>query len=160
MNVPLSKPYISQEMKTRVMEVIDSGQYILGKNCKEFEKEFSHYIGTKQSILTSSGTSALFLCLKALGVGPGDAVLVPSLTAFPTVEPVYHVGATPVFVDIDDTFTMDPNHVEKIFKASGQGSKGKIKGIIPVHLYGHPADMDAMLDLVKRYGVLVLEDCC
>jgi dTDP-4-amino-4,6-dideoxygalactose transaminase len=160
MNVPLSRPYISQEMKTRVLEVIDSGQYILGKNCKEFEKEFSHYIGTKQSILTSSGTSALFLCLKALGVGPGDAVMVPSLTAFPTVEPVYHVGATPVFVDIDETFTMDPNHVEKILKASGQGPKGKIKGIIPVHLYGHPADMDAMLDLAKRYGVFVLEDCC
>jgi dTDP-4-amino-4,6-dideoxygalactose transaminase len=160
MNVPLSRPYISQEMKTRVLEVIDSGQYILGKNCKEFEKEFSHYIGTKQSILTSSGTSALFLCLKALGVGPGDAVMVPSLTAFPTVEPVYHVGATPAFVDIDETFTMDPNHVEKILKASGQGPKGKIKGIIPVHLYGHPADMDAMLDLAKRYGVFVLEDCC
>ena len=160
MNVPLSRPYVSQEMKTRVLEVIDSGQYILGKNCKEFEKEFSHYIGTKQSILTSSGTSALFLCLKALGVGSGDAGLVPSLTAFPTVEPVFHVGATPVFVDIDVTCTMDPNHVEKILKASGQGSKGKIKGIIPVHLYGHPADMDAILDIAKRYGIFVLEDCC
>ena len=62
MNVPLSKPYVSQEMKTRVLEVIDSGQYILGKNCKEFEKEFAQYIGTKHSVLTSSGTSALFLC--------------------------------------------------------------------------------------------------
>jgi len=70
------------------------------------------------------------------------------------------VGATPVFVDIDETFTMDPVHVEKILKASGQGSKVKIKGIIPVHLYGHPADMDAMLDFGRRYGVFVLEDCC
>jgi dTDP-4-amino-4,6-dideoxygalactose transaminase len=143
MNVPLSKPYVSQEIKARVLEVIDSGQYILGKNCKEFEKEFAQYIGTRQSVLTSSGTSALFLSLKALGVGPGDAVLVPSLTAFPTVEPVFHVGARPVFIDIDDTFTVDPGHIEKVLKEESRNPKaGKIKGIIPVHLYGHPADMD------------------
>jgi dTDP-4-amino-4,6-dideoxygalactose transaminase len=161
MNVPLSKPYVSQEIKTRVLEVIDSGQYILGKNCKEFEKEFTQYIGTKHSVLTASGTSALFLFLKALGVGPGDAVLVPSLTAFPTVEPVFHVGAHPVFIDIDETFTMDPKHIEGVLKESSLNPKaGKIKGIIPVHLYGHPADMGAILDLAKRYGVFVLEDCC
>jgi dTDP-4-amino-4,6-dideoxygalactose transaminase len=161
MNVPLSKPYVSQEMKTRVLDVIDSGQYILGKNCKEFEKEFAQYIGTKHSVLTSSGTSALFLCLKALGVGPGDAVLVPSLTAFPTVEPVYHVGASPVFIDIDQTFTMDPNHIEKVLREKSKDPKaGKVKGIIPVHLYGHPADLDAILDIAKRYGLFVLEDCC
>jgi dTDP-4-amino-4,6-dideoxygalactose transaminase len=161
MNVPLSKPYVSQEMKNRVLEVIDSGQYILGKNCKEFEKEFAQYIGTRHSVLTSSGTSALFLCLKALGVGPGDAVLVPSLTAFPTVEPVYHVGANPVFIDIDQTFTMDPSHIEKVLKEKSNDPKaGKVKGIIPVHLYGHPADMDAILDIAKQYGLFVLEDCC
>jgi len=161
MNVPLSKPYVSQEMKTRVLEVIDSGQYILGKNCREFEKEFAQYVGTKHSVLTSSGTSALFLCLKALGVGPGDAILVPSLTAFPTVEPVFHVGATPVFVDIDETFTMDPDHIETVIKENRKNPKmAKIKGIIPVHLYGHPADMDAILNLARQYGLFVLEDCC
>ena len=112
-------------------------------------------------MLTSSGTSALFLCLKALGVGPGDAVLVPSLTAFPTIEPVYHVGARPVFVDIDDTFTMAPGHIEEILKeAARHPEAGKIKGIIPVHLYGHPADMDAILALAVRHGLFVLEDCC
>ncbi len=161
MNVPLSKPYVSQEMKDRVLEVIDSGQYILGKNCKDFEKEFAQYIGSKQSVLTSSGTSAIFLCLKALGVGPGDAVLVPSLTAFPTVEPVFHVGAHPVFVDVDETFTMDPSHIEKILREDDKNEKtGKIKGIIPVHLYGHPADMDAVLTLANRHSLFVLEDCC
>jgi len=161
MNVPLSKPYVSQEIKTRVLEVIDSGQYILGKNCKEFEKEFTQYIGTKHSVLTSSGTSAIFLCLKALGVGPGDAVLVPSLTAFPTVEPVFHVGANPIFIDIDETFTVDLNHIEKVLKENSRNPKmGKIKGIVPVHLYGHPADMDALLDLARRYELFVLEDCC
>jgi dTDP-4-amino-4,6-dideoxygalactose transaminase len=161
MNIPLSKPYVSQEIKDRVLEVIDSGQYILGKNSREFEKEFSQYIGTKHSVLTSSGTSALFLCLKALSVGPGDAVLVPSLTAFPTVEPVFHVGARPIFIDIDETCTLDPNHLEKVLKENGKDStRGKIKGIIPVHLYGHPADMDAILDIGRRYGIFVLEDCC
>ncbi len=161
MKVPLSKPYVDMEMKERVLEVIDSGQYILGNNCKIFEKEFAQFIGVKQAVLTSSGTSSIFLSLKALGVGPGDGILVPSLTAFPTVEPVFHVGAKPIFIDMDETFTMDPKHIEKVLKNKSQIKKvKKIKGIIPVHLYGHPADMDPILDLAKRYGLFVLEDCC
>jgi len=161
MKVPLSKPYVDQEMKQKVMEVIDSGQYILGGNCKPFEAEFGKFIGTKHAVLTSSGTSALFLILKALGVGPGDEVLVPSLTAFPTVEPVFHVGAQPIFIDIDDTFGMDVKHVEKIVTSKNkEGGGGPIKGIVPVHLYGHPVDLDPILDLAKRYGLFVLEDCC
>jgi perosamine synthetase len=161
MKVPLSKPYVDQEMKNRVLEVIDSGQYILGNQCKEFEKEFSQFIGTEHAILTSSGTSAIFLCLKALGVGPGDGILVPSLTAFPTVEPIFHVGARPIFVDIDETLTTDPQHIGDILKnrASWKGVK-KIKGILPVHLYGRSADLDSVLDLAKRHGLFVLEDCC
>ena len=161
MKVPLSKPYVDQEMKDRVLEVIDSGQYILGSHCKEFEKEFAQFIGVKHAVLTSSGTSALFLCLKALGVKEGDGILVPSLTAFPTIEPVFHVGAKPIFVDIDDTFTIDPNHMESILKNKSQISGVKeIKGMIPVHLYGHSAHMDSLLGLAKRYGLFILEDCC
>ena len=161
MNISLSKPFIDQEMKDRVLEVIDSGQYILGKHCKDFEKEFSQFIGVKHAVLTSSGTSAIFLCLKALGIGAGDEILVPSLTAFPTVEPVFHVGAKPIFIDIDETFTMAPDHIEEVLKKKIKGSrKKKIKGILPVHLYGHPADMDAILDIGQRYGLFVLEDCC
>jgi dTDP-4-amino-4,6-dideoxygalactose transaminase len=159
MKVPLSKPYVDQEIKGRVLEVIDSGQYILGNHCKDFEKEFAQYIGVRHAVLTSSGTSAIFLGLKALGVGPGDGILVPSLTAFPTVEPVFHVGATPIFIDIDESFTMDPKHVKEILIRS-QKSGVRIKGMIPVHLYGHPADMDSILDLAKQYKLFVLEDCC
>ena len=85
----------------------------------------------------------------------------PSLTAFPTVEPVFHVGAHPIFVDIDETFTMDTGHLEEILKKRSPRSEiRKIKGIIPVHLYGHPPDMDAILDFARRYGLFVLEDCC
>jgi dTDP-4-amino-4,6-dideoxygalactose transaminase len=161
MKVPLSKPYVDQEIKERVLEVIDSGQYILGKNCRQFEEEFAQFIGVKHAVLTSSGTSAIFLSLKALGVGRGDGILVPSLTAFPTVEPIFHVGAIPIFIDIDETCTMDPKHLEKILKTKGKIPKvKKIKGIIPVHLYGHPANMDPILDLAKHYGLFVLEDCC
>ena len=75
MKIALSKPYVDKEIKDKVLEVIDSGQYILGSHCKAFEKEFAQFIGVKHAVLTSSGTSALFLCLKALGVGPGDAIL-------------------------------------------------------------------------------------
>jgi dTDP-4-amino-4,6-dideoxygalactose transaminase len=161
MKVPLSKPYVDQEIKQSVLEVIESGQYILGNHSKNFEKEFSQFIGTKHAVLTSSGTSAIFLCLRALGVGSGDGILVPSLTAFPTIEPIFHVGAYPIFVDIDETFTTDPKHIEKILKkGSPRLEIKKIKGIIPVHLYGHPADIDPILDLAKKYGLFVLEDCC
>ena len=161
MNIPLSRVYVDQEIKDRVWEVIDSGQYILGSQSKGFEKEFAKFTGMQHAVLTSSGTSAIFLCLKALGVGMGDGVLVPSLTAFPTVEPVFHVGAKPIFVDIDDTFTMSPAHMEEILKsASFQKDIRRIVGIIPVHLYGHPADMDRLLDLAKQHGVFILEDCC
>ena len=161
MKIALSKPYVDTEIKERVLEVIDSGQYILGNHCKAFEKEFAQFIGVKHAVLTSSGTSAIFLCLKALGVGPGDGILVPSLTAFPTVEPVFHVGATPIFIDIDETFTMDPKHIEDILKkGNGRPEIKTIKGMIPVHLYGHPSDMDSILHLAKRYGLFVLEDCC
>jgi dTDP-4-amino-4,6-dideoxygalactose transaminase len=162
MNIPLSKPYVDQEIKEKVLEVIDTGNYILGSQSKNFEKEFSQFIGTKHAALTSSGTSAIFLCLKALGVGPGDGVLVPSLTAFPTIEPIFHVGARPIFVDIDETFTMDPSHIKEILKKGDSFWPGveKIKGILPVHLYGHAADMDSILDLAKKYELFVLEDCC
>jgi perosamine synthetase len=161
MKVPLSKPYVDQEMKDRVLEVIDSGQYILGNECKDFEKEFAQFIEVKHAILTSSGTSAIFLFLKALGVKEGDGILVPSLTAFPTIEPVFHVGAVPIFIDIDETFTVDPKHIESILRNKGGISGVKeIKGMLPVHLYGHPAHMEALVDLAKHYGLFILEDCC
>jgi dTDP-4-amino-4,6-dideoxygalactose transaminase len=154
-------PYVDQEIKDRVLEVIDSGQYILGNQSRNFEAEFAQFIGVKHAVLTSSGTSAIFLCLKALGIGPGDGILVPSLTAFPTVEPVFHVGATPIFIDIDETFTMEPQHIEEILKKKTKVPGVKtIKGIMPVHLYGHPAEMSTILDLAKRHGLFVLEDCC
>lgn len=154
MTIPLSRPYVDEEIRCAVLRVVNSGRYILGPECRGFEEEFSRYIGTKHAVLTSSGTAALHLALLALGVGPGDEVLVPSLTAFPTVEAIMQTGATPIFVDIDpSTFCVDPSD-----------SEGKVTartvGIIPVHLYGHPADLDRLQFLAQRHGLFLLEDCC
>ena len=128
-NVPCSEVYLDEEMKEAVLAVLDSGQYILGEQCRKFEEEFALYMGSKYAVLTSSATSALQLALLALGVEPGDEILTPSLTAFPTIEPIYHVGAKPVFVDIDENYLVDPDSIEEKITS-------KTRGIIPVHLYG------------------------
>ncbi len=151
--IPLSKVYIDNEIKNSVLRVLESGQYILGKECELFEAEFADFIGRKYAILVSSGTAALWLSLMSLGVKQKDEIIVPSHTAFPTVEPILALGAKPVFIDIDKTFTINPLKIEdKISK--------KTVGIIPVHLYGHPANMEVILKLAHKYRLFVIEDCC
>lgn len=151
--IPLSKPFINEKMKEDVMRVIESGNYILGENCRELEKRFAEYIGAKHAILTSSGTSAIQLSLLALGIGKGDKVLVPSHTAFPTIEPVFHVNAEPVFVDIDESYTIDINDLKKKI---GKG----VKAVIPVHLYGQPANIEEIRESCAEKGLALVEDCC
>jgi dTDP-4-amino-4,6-dideoxygalactose transaminase len=150
--VPLSKVYVDEEMKKRVLAVMDSGSFILGPECKAFEAELAAWCGRKHVVLGSSWTAVGMLALAALGVGEGDEVLVPSHTAFPTIEAILHTGATPVFIDIDDTYTIDPTELERHVTA-------RTKAIVPVHLYGHPCDMDAIMDVARRHGLLVMEDC-
>lgn len=151
--ISLSKVYIDDEIKNAVLRVLDNQWYILGEESKKLETEFAEFIGTKYAILASSGTSAITLSLMALGVKDGDEIIVPSLTAFPTVEPIFHCGAKPVFVDIDDTYTIDPSKIEeKISK--------RTVGIIPVHLYGYPANLEEILNIADKHGLFVLEDCC
>jgi dTDP-4-amino-4,6-dideoxygalactose transaminase len=153
MQVPLSKPYVDDEMCEAAVRVLKSGKYILQDECKQFEKEFAAYAGTKDAVLTNSGTSALFLALKALGVGPGDEILLPSHTAFPTVEPVFHCGATPVFCEIGNDYLVDVSSLEAKITP-------RTKGILPVHLYGQPADIEKITDIAERNGLFVLEDAC
>ena len=100
--IALSRVYMDDEIKRNVLKVLDSGQYILGRECKAFEEEFARFIGTKYAVLAGSGTAAIWLSLISLGVNPGDEIIVPSHTAFPTVEPILNLKAKPVFVDIDD----------------------------------------------------------
>lgn len=152
-NIPLSRVYVDAQMKKAVCKVLDSGSYILGRECEAFEKEFSAFIGTKYAALTGSGTAAIWLTLIALDVRPGDEIIVPALTAFPTIEPILSVGAKPVFVDVDDAYLIDVMKIEKVIS-------DKTVGIIPVHLYGQPANMNEITRLAKKHKFFVLEDCC
>lgn len=152
MPVPLSRPPVDDEIKAAVLAAIDSRQYILGPECKAFEQEFARYLGTKHAVLTSSATAAIWMALKAFEVKPGDEVLVPSHTAFPTVEAVCFAGAVPAFVDVDESYTVD-------LKDADAKVSPRTVGFVPVHLYGHPADLDGIRRLCAERSLWLLEDC-
>jgi dTDP-4-amino-4,6-dideoxygalactose transaminase len=150
--IPLSRPPVDDAIKQAVLAAIDSRQYILGPQCRELERELAKATGVAHAVLTSSATAALWLSLRALGVSAGDELLVPSHTAFPTVEAICFAGATPIFVDVDEWYTLD-------VKDAAAKATARTVGIVPVHLYGQPADMPAVQDLAARLGIWVLEDC-
>lgn len=145
---------IGADIEKAVCEVLRSGSYILGNNTKELEKELAEYCDSKYAIGLNSGTDALHLALRALDIGKGDEVITSAFTFVATAEAIGIVGATPVFVDINaETFNIDPEAIEKAITP-------KTKAIIPVHLYGQPCDMDAIMDIAKRYNLYVIEDAC
>jgi dTDP-4-amino-4,6-dideoxygalactose transaminase len=150
--IPLSRPPVDDEVKQAVLAAIDSRQYILGPESKAFEAELARYVGVRHCVLSNSATAALWLSLRAFGVKAGDEVLVPSHTAFPTIEAICFTDATPVFVDVDDCYTLDADD------AAGKATPRTV-GIVPVHLYGQPVDVAAVRELASRLGVWVLEDC-
>ncbi|MHC4251372.1 MAG: DegT/DnrJ/EryC1/StrS family aminotransferase, partial [Planctomycetota bacterium] len=155
---------LKNEIDEAVHRVLDSGWYVLGKEVAEFEREFAQYLGTRAAVGVGSGTDALHVALRACGVGAGDAVLTVSHTAVATVAAVELAGAAPVLVDIDPaSYTMDPNLLEEAIKkhrrAEGNAAAGRLKAVIPVHLYGHPADMPAIMEIAGRHDLRVIEDC-
>jgi dTDP-4-amino-4,6-dideoxygalactose transaminase len=150
--VPLSRPPVDDEIKKAVLAAIDGRQYILGPECRAFEQELADETGTTHAVLTSSGSAALWVTLRALGVGPGDEVLAPSHTAFPTIEAICLAGATPVFVDTDAHFTLD------VADAAARVTSRTV-GIVPVHLYGQSADLSAVQELAGRHDLWIVEDC-
>ena len=165
MNVPvldLQRQYesIRGELDAKILEVVRSGKYVLGPYVKEFEDAAAAYCGCKHAIGVASGTDALLLSLKALGVGPGDAVILPSFTFFATAGVVHNVGATPVFCDIDPkTFNLDTDHLREILSAGPTNSTNStFRAIIPVHLYGQMADMEEILRTADEYRLAVVED--
>ncbi|MDD3593223.1 MAG: DegT/DnrJ/EryC1/StrS family aminotransferase [Candidatus Gastranaerophilales bacterium] len=152
----LTKQYaqIQADVEKTVLEVLKSGQYILGKHNKGLEQEIADFCGVKRAVALNSGTDALHLALRALDVGPGDEVITVAFTFVATTEAIGIVGATPVFIDIDgDTFNLDAALLESKITS-------KTKAVIPVHLYGQPCDMDVIMDVAKRYNLYVIEDCC
>ena len=154
--VDLKREYaeISEEMTQAIERVVQSGWFILGEEVKKFEEEFSKYIGTKYGIGVNSGSDALFLALKALGIGKDYEVITVSHTFISTVDAIARNGAKPVFVDIDpDTYCIDVTKVEKKIT-------NKTRAILPVHLYGHSADMEPITEIAEKYNLSVIEDAC
>jgi len=149
------------EIDEAVRRVLEGGSYVLGEEVTAFEKEFANYLGAESVIGVGNGTDALHLALRACGIGKGDAVITVSHTAVATVAAIELAEAQPVLVDIDpDTLTLDPDRaVEAIKSHSERGNGVRIKAIIPVHLYGQPADMPAILDIARRHDLIVIEDC-
>ena len=141
------------EIDAAIFRVLDKGWYILGDEVRVFEAEFANYVGVEHGIGVGSGTEALHIALASCGIGPGDEVITVSHTAVATVAAIELAGATPVLVDIEpDYFTLDPGKLESAISP-------RTKAIIPVHLYGQPADLAPILEIARRHGVRVIEDC-
>jgi dTDP-4-amino-4,6-dideoxygalactose transaminase len=145
---------ISGEITEAVSKVLRESDFILGREVSLFEEEFASFCEAKWAIGVDSGTSALELALRAYEIGPGDEVITAANSFIASALAISHAGATPVLVDVDpDTYTIDVAAIEKAITP-------RTKAIIPVHLYGHPADMDPILQLAQRHGLVVIEDAC
>lgn len=153
MNVTRQYASIQGELDKAALDVLHGGQYILGKTVEGFEQAFASYCGVKYAVGVGNGSDALVMALKACGVKPGDEVITTAMSFSATAEAITSVGATPVFADCTrDTYCIDPADVEK--KVTN-----KTKAIIPVHLYGQCADMDALNKIAKEHGLKIIEDC-
>ncbi len=145
---------LREEILSGLDEALSGMQLLLGPNVRAFEMEFAEYCQVAHAIGVANGTDALYLALRACGVGPGDEVITVSHSFIATVEAIVNLGAAPVFVDVDPaTYTLDPARLEA---AIGP----KTRAIVPVHLYGQMADMDPIMEIARRYGLVVVEDAC
>jgi len=154
MKIPLASPVFDDEMKKAAVDALRSELFVLGDSVFKFEEEFARYCGAKYAVSTSSGTSALQLSLLALGVKRGDHVITTPASFVATANVTLHVNAVPVFADIDiGTYNVNPELLEK--KVTG-----KTRAVIPVHLYGFPADMNSILEISRGHGFAVVEDAC
>jgi len=143
---------LQTEIDTAIHEVLESGSYVMGPKLKQFEADLAAYCDSKEAVGVNSGTDALWLAFMALGIGPGDEIITTSNTFFATAEAIWIAGATAVFVDCDpETCNMDVNLIEHAITP-------KTKAIVPVHLYGQPADMRAVAEIAKKHKLVVIED--
>jgi dTDP-4-amino-4,6-dideoxygalactose transaminase len=144
---------LKTEIDRAVLDALESTQFILGPNVTNLEKEAAAYLGVPEAVGCASGTDALHLAVVAAGIGPGDEVITSPFTFIATAEAICYAGATPVFVDIDpQTFNIDPALIEKAITP-------RTKAIIPVHLFGQPADMSVIKGICARHGLILIEDC-
>jgi|WetSurMetagenome_2_1015567.scaffolds.fasta_scaffold00026_79 dTDP-4-amino-4,6-dideoxygalactose transaminase len=163
--IPQANPLASYEAQkdaidSAVRKVLQGGWYILGDEVRSFEKRFASYIGCAHGVGVASGTDAIEIALRAFGVGAGDVVFTVSHTAVATVAAIERTGAQPFLVDINpQTYTMDPQSLSDSIEEQKRTKRGIPKAIIPVHIYGHPADMRSILQIARRSGLVVIEDC-
>ena len=153
--VDLKNQYLAMkdEIDRGILETLEKCQFILGPNVSAFEEEAARFLGVKHAVAVASGTDALHLALVAAGIGPGDEVITTPFTFIATAEAIKYVGARPVFVDIDpETFNIDPRKI-------GEAVTPATRAVIPVHLFGQPADMEAIEAVCAEKGLLIIEDC-
>jgi dTDP-4-amino-4,6-dideoxygalactose transaminase len=151
--IPVAKPLMGAEEEQEVIDTLRSGFIGTGPKTAQFEKEFASYIGRKRALGIDSCTNSMHMTFVALGIGPGDEVITTPMTFVATANSVVYTGAKPVFVDVQpDTMNIDPVQIEKAITP-------RTKAILPVHLYGHPCDMDEILGIAKQHGLKVVSDC-
>ena len=172
MKIPLSKPDIGEAEITNVVEVLRSGRLSLGPKVEEFEQKFAFYAGTKYAVATNSGTSALHLAVRALGIGPDDEVITTSFSFVASTNCILYESAEPVFVDIDPvTMNLDVAQLRRFLEEFctydsrvgmllNKETGRVVKALLPVHVFGLPSDMTAMCELAKRYNLRIIEDAC
>jgi perosamine synthetase len=172
MRVPLSKPDITEFEIGQVVEVLKSGQLSLGSRVQEFEENFAAYLGTRHAVAVSSGTAALHLCIRALGIGTKDEVITTSFSFVASANCALYEGALPVFVDIDPvSLNLDPRCVRRFLKEEcvwdsriqrpvDQRTGRTVKAILPVHVFGYPCDMDSLLEIAYEHNLQIIEDAC
>lgn len=152
--IPMSAPDLDESDVAAVLSVLRSGRLALGPKCEEFEEMMADYVGVRNAVAVSSGTAALHLLVRALGLGPGDEVLVPSFTFAASVNVLLYEGATPVFVDIEpETLNLDPADLERKISR-------RTKAVLVVDAFGHPVEWDDITGIVKRHGLRVIDDSC
>ncbi len=153
-SIPIAKPLISDEDKRRVLDVLDSGMLVAGRQVAEFEQAFARYLGAREAVATSSGTTALQVALEAADIGQGDAVVTTPFTFVATSNAILHAGARPIFVDVDPrTYNIDPQAVADAVR------REHARAILCVHLYGLACDMVALGEIAQRTGARLIEDC-
>lgn len=151
---------IKRELDAAYFEVISKGDLIDRSQLKHFEENLAAFVGTKYAVGLNSGYDALHLSLRAAGIGPGDEVIVPAHTFVASASAIVNVGAKPVLVDVGKDFNIDCDKVEELLEFETRNSKLKIKAIMPVHLNGYMADMSRVMEIVKKYNLIVVEDTC
>src|SRR5438034_8133813 len=152
--ISMSAPDIDDQDIAAVVEVLRSGRLSLGPKIEAFEEAISHYVGVRHAVAVSSGTAALHLIVKALGLGPGDEVLVPSFTFAASVNALLYEGVTPVFVDIEpETYNLDPEDLRRKITR-------RTRALMAVDIFGHPVEWDAIGPIAETHGLRVIDDAC